>query len=636
MLQIIRDKTSGWVASAIMGLLIIPFAFWGINYYFSGGQEPIVASVNGKEIKLTQFQRTFTNYRQQMQTTLGQTFGPGEDALLKQQTLDYMVESELLNDAIRAAGLYASDERIRETIKNIEVFKGETGFNKDMYQQSIARLGMPPAQYEEQMRLDMMSEQLQSAIIDSEFVSAPEATEVARLEHQQRDLTYTIIPADRIKETLQVSAAEVEKFYQDNPRLYVKPEEVSITYLQLRQEDLAAAVVVNEEDLRAYYTDNKADYDAEEQRKLTQILVKTEDTARPEKIEAAEKEVNAILAQIRSGKTFEDIAKAYADNKDANFSISEYGFLAKGLLEKEVEAVAFSMQKDEISDVIKSKLGFHIIRLEDIKGGVMNTFENNRENVERDYRHAQSEQRFFDLADRLATTSYEHPDTLEIAAEETGLVLQQSELFSRNGGKEGITANPKVSAASFSEDVLLNAHNSEVLEITDSDLVVVRVNEHAQEARRPLTEVRDEIINDIKFSRASAQTAEIGQQVLADLKAGKTFDTIAGEQQLEWKEVKAIQRTDVSINRAILRAAFNLGHPEQNQPVTGGIALGTGDYAVVAVLAVNDPVPDSIKQVEVEKMQKQLQAYRSASSWQQYLHQLKSGADITVFKDRLQ
>ena len=485
MLQLIRDKTSGWIASAIMALLIIPFAFWGINYYFKEGGEIIVASVNGKEINTAKFQRTLENFRQQIRSQPGMKLQDGDEEALKKLTLDKLVENELLTQTTIASGLRVSDKVVKETIKNIDIFKGEGGFNREFYRESISRLGMQPAIYEQQLRLDMMSEQLQSAIIDSELVSRQTAEQAARLYYQKRDLRYAIIPLDQYQDTFEITDAEIEKFYRENNTLYIKPEMVKIAYLDLKSEMLADRVEANEQALRDFYETNKTSYDVAEQRKINEILVKTEKGATPEAVTAAQVKAEGLLAQLRSGKTFEELAKTQAEDKDSSFSMQEFGFIGKGLLPEAVDQVAFSMLQGATSDIIHSDQGFHIIQLKEIKGGVLNSFEAVQENVEKDYRLKQAGKLFYELADELANQAYEHSDTLETAAEAIKLPLQESEWFDRNGTQDGLTSNPKVLTAGFAEDVKSNGHNSEVLEISDDEVVVLRVIDHLAESVLP-------------------------------------------------------------------------------------------------------------------------------------------------------
>ncbi len=634
MLQVIRDWATGWVATAIVALLIIPFAFWGINYYF-GGTEPVVAVVDGQEVKLTQFQRAYANFRLQMQALLDQDLGAADDEWLKRQALEKLVESEILNRATRAAGLRVSDEQVMETIKNIEVFRGEGGFNRDFYEQSVRRLGMQPSVYEQQLRLDMATEQLQSAVIDSVFVSEREALEAARLKNQRRDLVYTIIPADRYRGEITVTEEDIETFYRENAQLYRKPEQVRIAYIELSLDQLAAEVAVSEQELRDYHAANRAKYDIEEQRKISQILIKTGETTGDAAVAEVRARAEEILQAIRGGGSFEEIAREYAEKLGPEFSLTEYGFLKRGILQEEIDAAAFAMQVDEISDVIQSKLGFHIIKLIEIRGGEMNSFENARDEVERDYRHAAAEAQFIELADQLAALSYEHPDTLEFAAESTGLAIRQSGLFTRSGGEEGFTAHPAVISASFSEDVLIGGNNSEILEITDSHLAVLRVIDHLPEAESALEEVREDIRKDVEFTRASLRAHEKGQAILAGLREGKTFEAVAEEEAVEWQHAADVTRDDVNVNRTVLRTAFRLGRPEDGKPVTGGVPLGSGDYVVIAVTTVNTPDRDTVGENEIKDIKLQLGRQRATMEWGQVLQELRARADVKLFTDRI-
>ncbi len=636
MLQIIRDKTTGWIATAIMLLLIIPFAFWGINYYFAGGKAPVVATVNGEDIKLAEFQRSYTNYRQQMQQYLGKNLTAAEEEALKLETLNKLVESKLLDQVNASFGLQISDQQVKQAIKGIEIFQSDGKFSNEMYQLGLMQLGMSPALYEHQIRLDMMSEQLQSTVIDSEISTGQEARAASVLVNQTRDIHYALIPVDRYKESIAVSEQDIDDFYNEHVTRYFKPEQVKVAYINLSMNKLAEQVTVKEDELLEYYEDNKSSYDQEEQRKITQILFKTEENATEEQLASAKDEADKVLAAIESGKSFQDIAAVYKENKETNFSITEYGFLPKGILQPEVDKAVYSMQMGSVSKVIESKLGFHIVKLIDIKGGVMNTFENNREKAETDYRMQKAESNFFDLADQLANLAYEHPDSLEVAASETGLTVQESDWFDRSGTEEGLTADPKVIDAAFSEDVLGNRHNSDVVEVSDGNLVVLRVLEHSPRARRPLDEVRDTIISDIKFTRARDSARELGQKIIDELESGKDFAAIAETHNVKWEEADGIKRDDISVNRAVLRTAFTAGLVEEGGAIYDGVEMGSGDFAVMAITGVHNPDPESFKGKTVEETRIKIEAYRAANSWVQFLEQLKAEADITLFTETLQ
>lgn len=631
MLQLIREKTTGWIATAIVALLIIPFAFWGINYYFTGGSEIMVAKVNGESITMAKFQRTLSNFRQQLRSQPGFNIDAQDEDLLKRLTLDKLVENELLNQIATAAGLRVSDQVIRETIRNIEVFKRDGKFSHAFYRESIARSGVDPEVFEEQLRSDMMAEQLQSAIVESEFITPQTVDSAARLFYQKRDLRYAILPLADYQDTITVSEPELEKFYQDNSRLYIRPEQVRIAYIHLQASMLADRVEVEEEDLREFYASNKASYDVAEQRQINEIRILTEKEATPEAIAAAREKAESLLTEIRSGKSLADMAKTHGQDTGPKLTLQEFNFIGKGLLPGPVDQVAFNLEPGTISDVIQSEEGFHIIEVKETRGGALNTFENARENVEKDYRLKQADKIFYDLADDLATQAFENPDTLEVAAEETGLPVQESSFFSREGTKDGLTSSRKLIDASFSEDVLQQGHNSEVLEIGDGEVAVVRLLEHIPEAVSPLAEVREQALADIKFRRGSELAEQAGREVLADLQGGKSMDDVATARNITWQTAAGVTRTDVSVNRAILRAAFQLGRPQNQTPLYGGIPLGSGDYALVAVMDVQEPDSTAVKEKELGNIRDQLQAARMGLSWQEYLANRKRDAAIELF-----
>lgn len=632
MLQKIRDIVTGWLAAVIVTLLIIPFAFWGINYYFGQGTEPVVAKVNDKEIKLTQYQRAFSNYRLQIRELLKGNTEAIDDDFIKQQTIEKLIESEIMNQATRDANLQISDKHVVGVIKGIDVFQTENGFNRSFYELGVQRLGMPPAVYEAQLRIDMASEQLQSAIMESSFVLKSEAENILRLENQQRDFAYGILSIENIKDTIEVTEQEIEDYYRENKQNYMEPEQVRIAYLDLSVENLANEVDVNDDMLLEYYTENKAKYDVPEQRKFNQILIKFSEKATEGEIEEARTRAKEIKSLIDSGKSFKEIAEQHSDDPGPQLQASEFGFTQKGVMPSEIDDVMFSMETGEISDIIKSRDGFYIIEVTDARGEGTNTFEFSRDQVEKDVRYMHAEQRFFDLSDQMGTLTYEHPDTLEIAAEAIDINIQESELFSQQGATEGLLANPRIVSASFMPEVLAG-QNSEVLELAHDHLVVLRVIEHIPSKVKPLETIRDQIISDVRFLQAGEELRKTGEKILDKLNSGATLEEIESEFSLEWQHAEGVTRTDVSVKRAVLREAFDLGRPEGDKPVYGGVAMGTGDYAVIALTAVSEP--ETIYEKDIEEKLQQLARNYAGSDWSDYYGALRARSDIFINSENL-
>ncbi|MEX2525431.1 MAG: SurA N-terminal domain-containing protein [Gammaproteobacteria bacterium] len=630
MMQLIRNMVTGWLAVVIVALLIIPFAFWGINYYFEQGANIVAAEVNDSKISLQEYQRTYQRVRQQWQDR-GADITDQED-LIKQQTIDSLVNLELLSQFRKEMGLRVNDQQVRQALMDIEIFQSERGFDTSLYSRYLAAAGYTPAAFEAQVREDMTAEQLQAGIIESSFITGPEVERIARLNNQTRDIRYLFVSFDEIAEGIEITEEEIKDWYDKQDAEYMEPEKVRIAYIELSREQIAADVPVSEPDLESYFRNNKANYSIEEQRKVRQILFGLGDDPSPERIEAIEAAAMDVLAEIESGKSFNDVAGDIAENPEQNIEVSEFGYLSRGILDSAVEEVVFSLDEGSVGGPVRSDAGIHLVQVEDIRGGEESTFQQVREQVEEDYRDSQAERQFFDYAERLATLAFEHPDTLEIAAEDLGIPVQQSEYFSREGAGDGFLNDPKVLSAAFSDEVLRNGNNSEIIELGTNRSIVLRVIDHKLPAKQPLEEVRDEVVEAIRFEKGSNRTREIGQLVIQELKAGNDGDAVAGQYDLKWKSAAGVKRDDPAVNRSILRTAFSLGRPD-NGPLIGGDALGSGDYAVVVVNAVHDA--QSLAADDVRPVRQELERMQAITAFRQFLETLKADADIRIRRDNL-
>jgi peptidyl-prolyl cis-trans isomerase D len=634
MLQIIREKTSGLIAILIVGALIVSFALWGVGSYFDQGGDVIAISVNDTDIELREYQRVYQSVSRQFQEFLKQSSGSLDDELVKKQTLESLIERELVTQVGDDLGLRVSANQVRSVINSLEAFQGLSGFDNSVYERAIAQLGYTPAMFERQIQQDMRSEQLQSSISESVIVTENEVRMIAGLQNQTRDISYSIISSDKIKEELSFSDEEIKAFYETNSRDYLDPEKVKIAFLDLSLQKIAGDLTVSEDDIRAFYESNKADYDVEDQRKVRHITIETSEEATEEQINIARTRAEELIAKLRGGMSFDELSEKHSDGPGPKVEISELGFLTKGIMDAAVDEVMFSLQEGEISEPIVAEKSVDVVMVESIKGGAKNTFEDTREQVEEAYRISIAENQFFEAIDQLANLAYEHPDTLEIAAEDLELTLNESEFFNRNSQSDPLLSDSKIIAASFSEDVL-NGNNSEVIEIASNRVMVLRVLERKAEQKIPFEEVRERIVTRMKYEKARNQVQTKGESILEKLKSGSSVDQVATDFSIEWKDATAIKRDNTGVNRSVLRTAFKLGRPESGQAVFGGSSLGSGDYAVVMVKGVFDPDASSYKEEELQQIKAQLQRLKAASSWTQLVKDVRSQSDINVFKDRL-
>lgn len=634
MLQIIRNRVKGWLAFVIVGLLIIPFAFWGINYYFDQGVELSAASVNGEKISLRDYQRSYQSVRQQWQSLAAGNFQDGIEDLLKQQAINSVVQRELLKQTNKSLGLRIGNAQVKEIISGIQYFQGIDGFDQVLYENALSQLGFTPSSFEAQIRQDAMAEQLQSVVTGSVFITAAEVLRFATLINQTRDFSYAVLSSNEIKENIAVSNQDIERYYEQDEQQFQIPERVSLAYVVLSLDKIAEAIAVDEADLLAYYEANKALYSIEEQRKIKQIMVSFA-TGSSDDIAGAEATANEIYALLSAGQSFAELAAQYADNQGVTVEFSEFGFLTRGVLEAELDDAAFALTAGEFSEPIRSQYGLHIVEVDEITGVETSGFDSMREEILKDYKQGEAEKRFYDLGDQLAALAFEQPDSLDDVAAELELKIQGSDFFSREEPGPGIISDPKIISAGFSDEVLLNGNNSEVIELDNNRLVVLRVREHQPEMKKPLAEVRERIITRIKYERASEQVREQGEAILAELKAGKGKAESASAQGLEWRAAKGVKRDDAGINRAILSQAFRLAGPVDGQVFSGGVSLANGDYALISVNNVNQPTADAVTAEARQAIRSQLERQQANAAWSLFLKDIRADADVLIYSESL-
>jgi peptidyl-prolyl cis-trans isomerase D len=634
MLQTIRDQVKGWLAVVIFTIMIIPFAFWGINYYFDQSGGVIAIEVNDEEITLADYQRAYQDMRQQWQTISGAPVEEAAEPLIKQRAKEDLIQTELLKQAGKQAGLSVGEQEVWQVIRQIPAFNDDDGFNMGLFEVAVSRSGLTPAGFLAGIKQDMAIEQLRNSMVATDFVTQPEISAYSSIVHQTRDFSYAVLSSDELKETMVVTDEQIQSYYENKDR-YMEPEKVRIAYLVLSLAKIAEEVYLEEGELETYFSENKHNYEVEETRKVKQILVKLPEEPSEAAIDSQKTKAAELYALVKEGKELQDVAVNYAGEQQASVEFSEFGFLTKEVLEPEVDEVVFSMAAGEISEPVQSRYGFHIMAVDEIQVGSEVTLAGKREEVEQDLREEKAAKQLYELTDRLAELTYESPDTLEVAADELGLQEQTSDFISREDPGVGIVAEPGVVSAAFSDEVLLEENNSELLELENDRYLVLRVLEHRSPMKKPLEDVRDEIITRIKYEQASDRTRERGETILEQLEEGKTKEELVLEFPLDWKTATGVTQDNENINRAVLRSAFGAGIPEAGRPLLEGASLGTGDYTVVIVYSVTRVDPDTIEKDELDALRGQILQAHITSTWTEFNNNLRDDADITVYEQTL-
>ena len=624
MLHFIRDRAQGWIAWFIVGLISIPFALWGVNSYVSGPTDTIVAEVNGEEITQTALLEAVQRYRDQMRQMMGEEFNPEmfDNAEIRYVVLDDLIDQQLIRSAADELGLRISDRQIAQFIQQTPAFQRDGTFDSEQYQMVLARAGFTPTSYEASLRDDLLGQQLIQSVEGSTLVSEVEVERLLKLENQQREIAFGVVKLEDFLDDTEVDEADVRGFFDANQSSFTSPKQISLDYLELSLDDISTQVEVSEEQLQQYYVDNKAQFVGPEQRRASHILI--EDNEESEQILAE------IQTKLEEGQTFEELAETYSIDVGSAASGGDLGAIQRDVMEPAFEEAVFALENvGDISEPVKTEFGYHIIQLTDIDQSSNVEFADVKEKVEQQYKRQQAERQFYDKAEELANLTYENPETLDIAAETLGLDIKTSEKFTRSGGS-GIAENQEVVKAAFSDDVLNQELNSQVLELSDTRLVVVRKNSHVDATLLPFDSVAPAITEQLRYQRASDLAYIQGESRLQELKSGASATQVFPD---TWQPATYYGRDSQDISAQILDQAFRLPNAESTQ--YAGFTADNGNYVVIAV---SDVKQGSVEDVEPEMrdgLVSNLTRLNGRVEMAAFLNTLRSEADIEIYESRV-
>ena len=589
MLQTIRDRAQGWIAWVIVILISIPFALWGIQSYLEVGGEVIVAKVNGVEITERDLQGRVQQARIQLRERLGAAYDAAQmdDRRLRQEVLDDMIRETLLVDVSDRLGFRVSNQELQAHILAEPAFQRDGRFDNVAYEQVLELQGLSPALFEAQLRQRMVGTQMVRGVVGSEVITTAEREAFERLSGQRRELAWLRIPAARFMDDAPMSEEEIQAYYAANAAAFQTPEQVRLEYLVLDVDALSTGSAVSDEEVRRAYESEQARFGQPERRKVRHILLPVPADADEAKARGVLEEIQAVRGRILGGEPFDEVAKAVSQDPGSAAQGGDLGEIEQGIMDPAFDQAAFGLAAAEVSEPVRSRFGYHLIEVQEIIPARVKPFDEVQESLRMELARQKAESLFYDLGERLANVVYETPDSLQPAAEELGLTVQQSDWIGRTGG-EGLLRHPKVTAAAFSEEVLGQRRNSDLIEPEKDVLqaLVVRVVDHREPSTRLLDEVRDEIVSTLRLERARKAAAEAAEAGAQQLRGGADWAAVAGEDRPE--EPGLVGRSDPKLPAPVRTVAFTLPAPVGGAASIGTAVFEDGDAAIVRVNRVED------------------------------------------------
>jgi peptidyl-prolyl cis-trans isomerase D len=581
MLQKIRDKATGWIAYAVIILISIPFALWGLNEYLGGAPDRVVAEVNGVEISQRAFQQEYQSQRQQLASMFGGRIPSGavDDQVLRDNALQQLIRRELVTQMAEKKGFRISGQAVAAEIRRIPGFQRDGAFDPERYRQILDAQRRSPAEFESLMRQAMLMEQFESGYRQGAFLPGPMLDDYLMLRNERRQVSVHTVPAEAFVDEIQVDDTRVAQYYEENADEFRTPERIRLAYLMLDESTLRDEVSVTESDLRREYEQRMDQFTRPEERRARHILVSVPDDAGPDAVAEAEERARDLRRQIDEGADFAELAAEASDDPLATTGGGDLGFIARGDMDPDMEAVLFTLREGDVSQPIRTRLGFQVIKLTEIRPAERTPFAEVREEVEAEYRSRRIENLQIELTERLLTESYEQPGSLDPAAEATGLEIRHTDWFTREGASEGLAAEPEVLQVAFSDDVR-DGRNSDLIDLPDGRVVVVRIEDRQAAAPRPLEEVADEIRLRLVWEEARARGEAAGEQALERLREGVSFDEAVADLPGVGSEGLWITRESGDIPSRLLHRIFTMSRPSGDAPMYGGVSVDGGDYGI--------------------------------------------------------
>lgn len=568
------------VAQVILAILIVPFAFFGMDAYFSdSGSANEVARVGGTSIGAYEFDQAVREQQDRLRNSAG---GQADRALLESPELRRAVLENLINQRVLA--LYAAENRLmvtpqqlQDTIAGVPSFQEDGRFSLQRYETLVRAQGMTPAGFEARLAQDVRVQQIVAAVGDAGIVPKPSARRFLDAQLEERSIREVRFVAQRLAAGVQVTDEQIAAYYEANPARFERPARLQAEYLVFDRAAVESRIAVADEAVRAYYDGNPQRFGVAEERQARHILLALPAGAPQADVDKVMAEAREIADQLRANPSrFAELAKEKSQDPGSASRGGDLGFFARGAMVGAFEDAVFALDKGVIGEPVRSEFGVHIVEVTDLKPSSIKPFEAVREEIVAELRAQEAGRRFAELAEQFSNTVYEQPDSLEPAAQAVGLEVRSSDWISRDSAPAPFN-DERVLNVLFGDEAVNKGRNTEAIEIGNGTLVSARVKTFEAARRLPLEEVRERIVALLKLEQGRAKAAAEGEATLAALRKGE-------QETVQWGELRKLQRGAPGLAAAAMQAVF--AAPGAPLPAYVGVQAAEGDYVVYRIEAV--------------------------------------------------
>lgn len=559
------------IVQIILALIILPFAFWGVESYIRGGGESgDIASVGGSKISLAEFQQALREQQDRIRPALGSKDPALLDSPeLRRAVLDNLIQRRLLALYAGKANLSIGNEQLARFIASVPQLQEDGQFSPQRYEALIASQGMNKTMFEASVRQDLTIQQALAAVGNASIAGTAAGERWLAMQMEEREISEVAVRFETYLAKVKVTPEAIKSYYEANLKKFELPEQLRAEYLVLSRDKLAAQMTVTDEEIRSWYQSHGDRYRQAEERRASHVLIAVGGKAGGEELKAAEAKAAEVLAQAKKpGADFGKLAKQYSQDPGSAEKGGDLDWFGRGAMVKPFEESVFALKEGHVSELVRSDFGFHVIKLTGIRGERTRPLDEVKGEISAELKAQTAAKKYAEIAEGFSNTVYEQPDSLKPAAEKYQLAVQRSDWLVKGGAAAGPFVNAKLMAALFSDDAVKNKRNTEAIEIAPNVLVSARVLEHKPAAQQTLDVVSPTIEKFLAQEEAVKLAARDGEEKLARLGKGEKAD-------VAWSPARSLTRmTAGNLPPEAVRAIFKADSAKL--PAYAGIAAPAG------------------------------------------------------------
>lgn len=588
MLDKIRNNTQSKFAKIVLGIIIIPFALFGIDSYLSSiGDDVYAAKVNGESITIQSYQNALNRVKDQF---LNQNTPPDpaifETAEFRKSVLDGMIASKLVAQETSRANFVISDSQLSQYILGMPGFQRNGKFDQEAYDNLAMRQNLTPKKLDELIRKDLAKQQVKDSLNKYVFVTKEKIQKLVDLAYQKRDISMLELRLDDYFKKVKVTDEEIQKYYEENPNNFIMPDQVKVNFLLYSVAEILPTVEISDEEVKQYFQDNKAQFEASQQRRAKHILFLTDSDMTDEQVDEVKQLAESVREKaIKNPKNFDDLAKEFSKDTESAKNGGDLGFFSRGMMVKEFDEVVFDMKVGDVSPLVKTQFGFHIINLTDIKGEEV-TFESVKAQIKGEILYSKAQQIYAEGAEEFSNLIYEKSDSLQPAADRFNLSIQESQWLTLDTATKFFN-NEAFAQAVFDPEAIETKTNINAIEVSPNNLISAQVVDFKPSAPRTLDDAKEEIREYLTRLNAQKLMVSEGEEMIEGLKAKS--------EKVEWIDELVIDKVDPQgISKPIVRAIFSMN--QNNLPTYEGIYdPATDEYIIIKLNnVISDEVTDNL------------------------------------------